>query len=157
MMKEKKNFFYVILVILLIASTIIIFTKGPNVGTYYSKGKIIRFTIEGTLDKKEVQAIVNEIWPGQDVVILNVEFFSNSASIKLRDYTPEELDQLVTKVNEYFSEDLTVDDFTQETVSNIRIRNIVEPYAIPTLLSLVLIMIFYSIRYQGTKEMLRID
>ena len=153
-MKKKSYVLYVIVVILLIASTIMVYTKGFNIGVYYAEGKSIRITTVNSIDMKEIKQIVSEIWKDQPFHLSKVELFDNSFAIKVFDYTDEDIETLVSKLNEKYSESLTKDSVVIEDVANVRVRHLLEPYAIPTMISLLLILMFYSIRYRGTKEMI---
>ncbi len=153
-MKKKSYILYVIVVILLIISTIIVYTKGFNIGIYYSEGESIRVTTVNSIDMKEIKQIVGEIWANQPYHVSKVELFDNSFAVKVLEHNDENIETLVSKINEKYSEELTTDDVVIEKVANVRVRHLLEPYAIPTMISLLLILMFYSIRYRGTKEMI---
>ena len=151
----KNKIIYGILAIIFITSIVITFVKGLNVDIYYGEGALITFTEKDTININDVREIAKEIW-GNDCIVQNMEFFNDSAEIKVREYNEEQLNQLKDKINEKYSSELKIEDFEIDHVSNVKIRTLVEPYIIPVGLSLLIIVLFYAIRYRGARKMLEL-
>ena len=143
------------LAIIFVVSLIMTAVKGLNVGTYYSEGYSIRFSIKDTINVEDVEQMAKDIW-GKDYLVQKLELFNDSVEIKVKDYTDEQLNQLKDRVNEKYSEELEITNLKIEQVSNIKIRNVIEPYIIPVILSLVIVLIFYAIRFRGARKMLEL-
>ena len=77
--------------------------------------------------------------------------FNDSVDIVVEQITDEEKEELINKINEKYGVSLTVDDLTINSNSNIRIRDLVKPFIIPTIISIILIGIVYLAIYR-TKE-----
>ena len=151
----KKTIIYVVCALLLIIDVIITATLGLNVSLYYGEGYTISFTEENNIDINEVKQIANEIL-GKDVVVRKMEFFNDSAKIKVTDTTDEQIQQLCDKINEKYSSEKEISDFKVEHVSNVKIRTIVEPYIAPVGISLLLVLTYFAIRYRGTRQMIEL-
>lgn len=154
--KKFKLALYILLVAIFIASIIVTIVKGLNVGTNYSEGTLVKFSISGQdLEINDIKPIAEEIWPGQKLRIEKVELFNDSISIKVEDYKDEDLQTLCDKLNEKYSKELKTDsDFYVEHTSNVRLRNLILPYILPIGISALLIIAYYAIRFKGTREML---
>lgn len=151
----KNKIIYGVLAIIFITSIVITFVKGVNVNIYYGEGELITFTEKDKIDINEIREIAKEIW-GNNCTVQNMEFFNDSAVIKVREYNEEQLNQLKDKINEKYSSELKIEDFEIEHVSNVKIRTLVEPYIIPVGLSLLIIILFYAVRYRGARKMLEL-
>ncbi len=154
-MEKAKKICYIVLAIIFIAAIIITIAKGLNVGLAYGEGKTIKFAVTGEeVEVADVKKITDEVFPNRKVLIEKLELFNDSCSIKVKDFSDEELQQLAEKINERYGSELTVDNFFLDQVANVRLRTLITPYILPIGLSLLLIVAYYAIRYKGTKEML---
>lgn len=149
----NKKILYIVCVALLVINIIITATIGLRVNLYYGEGYTITFTQENKIEMSEIKSIAKEIW-GKDFVTRKVEFFNDSVKIKVKEVSNEQVQQLCDKINEKYSSELTVDDFRQEHISNVRILSLVEPYIVPIGISILLVMMYLAIRFRGTKQML---
>ena len=73
--------------------------------------------------------------------------------IKVKSASDEQLNNLCTKLNEKYSSNLTTDDLEVNYEANVKIRNIVEPYVIPVGISIIFVLVYFAIRFRGSKEM----
>ena len=154
-MEKAKKICYIVLAVIFIAAIIITIAKGLNVGLAYGEGATIKFAVTGEeVEPADVKVMTDEVFPGRKVLIEKLELFNDSCSIKVKDYTDEELQKLVEKINEKYGSELKVDDFYVDRVPNVRLRTLITPYILPIGLSLLLIVGYYAIRYKGTKEMI---
>lgn len=149
----KKKILYIVCAVLLVINIIVTATVGMRVSLYYGEGYTITFTQENKIEMSDIKSIAKEIW-GKDFVTRKVEFFEDSVKIKVKEVNDEQVQRLCDKINEKYSSELTVNDFRQEHVSNVRILSLVEPYIIPIGISILLVMSYLAIRYRGTKQML---
>lgn len=149
----KKKILYIVCAVLLVINIIITASIGLRVNLYYGEGYTITFTQENKIEMSDIKSIAKEIW-GKDFVTRKVEFFEDSVKIKVKEVNNEQVQKLCDKINEKYSSELTVDNFRQEHVSNVRILSLVEPYIIPIGISILLVMMYLAIRYRGTKQMI---
>ena len=152
----KKKIAYILLAIIIIASIIVTAVKGLNVDLYYNNGTLITFNVGTEIDLNDIKSIAKEVWPNKTTISQQVELFGDSASIKVQDPTDDELNDLCTKLNDKYSKELKTSNLTVEYVSNVKLRNIVEPYLIPMGLTILLVVSYYAIRFKGAKQMLEL-
>lgn len=153
-MSKKSKILCVILVIIFIAAIISTAIRGLNVSLEYAEGTSIVFDLGKQYDKKDIKQIAKEIWPNESIFVQKVEVYDESVLIKVSQVNDEQLDNLATKINEKYGLELKKEDFTILYNSNNKIRDIVKPYIIPLIIATALIVVYYSIRFKGVKEIL---
>lgn len=150
----KNKILYIILAIVFIIALILTATIGLRVDLSYGEGTEIALSIDKNIDIKEINQIAEEIWKSANVQ--SVEFLGDSAIIKVKEASNEEIETLRSKINEKYETELTEENMSVNHVSNIKLRNIIGPYIIPVGLSTLLILGYYAIRYKGAKKMLNL-
>lgn len=153
-MSKKSKILCVILVIIFIAAIISTAIRGLNVSMEYAEGTSIVFDLGKQYDKKDIKQIAKEIWTNQSIFVQKVEVYDESVLIKVSQVNDEQLDNLATKINEKYGLELKKENFTILYNSNNKIRDIVKPYIIPLIIATALIVVYYSIRFKGVKEIL---
>ena len=151
----KNKTLYILIAVLLVISIIITAVAGLKVDLYLGEGYNITVTEKDTVEVNEIKQIAKEVW-GSDVLVQKIEFFDDSVVIKVKEVDDEKLTQLKDKLNEKYSSELETSSFNVEHVSNIKLRRVIEPYIIPMVLSTLLIMGFYAIRYRGARRMMEL-
>lgn len=155
-MNKKNKIICIILVIIFIASIITTGIIGLNVGAEYLGGTSITIDLKKEYESKDIKNIVKEIWKDESILIQKVEVYDESVSIKVSSASDEQLEELLSKVNEKYKLELTKDDLTIFYNSNVKLRDIVIPYIIPIIITTGLIVVYYSIRFRGVKEILEL-
>lgn len=149
----KKKFIYGLLAIVLLVDIIITAVVGLRVSLYYGEGYTISFSEKSTIEKADIEQIAKDVFE-KDYLVQNVEFYNDSALIKVKNVSDEQLSNLATKLNEKYSSTIESSDLKVEHVQNVKIRSIVEPYVLPLIIATLLILAFYAVRYRGSKQML---
>lgn len=149
----KKKIIYGLLAIVLLVDIIITAVVGLRVSLYYGEGYTISFSEKSTIEKSDIEQIAKDVFK-KDYLVQNVEFYNDSALIKVKNVSDEQLSNLATKLNEKYSSTLESSDLKVEHVQNVKIRSIVEPYVLPLIIATLLILVFYAVRYRGSKQML---
>lgn len=155
-MNKRNKIICIILVIIFIAAIIVTGVKGLNVDINYAEGTSIVFDIGKQFELSDVENMVDEIWQGDSAVVQKVEIYDESVLIKVRSFTDEQLDSLANKLNEKYDLGFTRNDFTILYNSNLKLREVIRPYVIPIIIATALIVVYYSIRYRGVKEILEL-
>ncbi len=155
-MNKKNKIICIILVIIFIASIITTGIIGLNVGAEYLGGTSITIDLKKEYESKDIKNIVKEIWKDESILIQKVEVYDESVSIKVSSASDEQLEELLSKINEKYKLELTKDDLTIFYNSNVKLRDIVIPYIIPIIITTGLIVVYYSIRFRGVKEILEL-
>ncbi len=136
------------IILLIIAGIVIVALKGINVSLILQQHESINLLIGKPVEIKDVQNICNEVFANKRVIVRKLELFGDSVNIISESITDEEKSNLITKINEKYETDFTVDDVNIEKNSNIRVRDLVRPYVLPVMLSFVLIVAYIIIRFR---------
>lgn len=155
-MSKKSKILCVILAVIFIAAIISTAIRGLKVDINYSEGVTMVLDIRKEFETKDVRDIAKEIWSGKDVLVQKVEVYDESVSVKVPELNEEQINNFVTKINEKYQLELTSADVSVLYNSNERLRNIVRPYIIPLIIATALIVVYYSIRFKGVKEILNL-
>ena len=155
-MSKKSKIICIILVIIFIASIITTGIIGLNVGVEYLGGTSITIDLKKEYESKDIKNIVKEVWKNESVLVQKVEVYNESVSIKVSNASDEQLEELINKVNEKYELELTKNDLIIFYNSNVKLRDIVLPYIIPMIITTGLIVVYYSIRFRGIKEILEL-
>ena len=153
-MSKKSKIIGIILIIIFIIAIVLTGIRGLNVDLNYSEGTSILFNLEQEYNTKDIETIAREVWTDGQIVVQKVEVYDESVLIKVSYANEENLQMLLDKINEKYSLELELSDITVEYNSNVKIRDMVRPYIVPMLIATALIVVYYSIRFRGVKEIL---
>ena len=148
-----KKVIYAILICIIIAGIVIIATMGLNADIIYSKNVELDIYIGKTIDIKDIKNIVNEVFPGERVVVQEIELFQDMVSIKLADKRSEDelntkIDELNSKINEKYGTEIKTEDVSIMHNPKVKLSSILMPYVYTLGISLVIILIYVGIRYR---------
>lgn len=153
-MSKKSKIISIILIIVFIIAIVLTGIRGLNVDLNYAEGVSILFNLDQQFNTKDIENIAREIWPEGKIIVQKVEVYDETALIKVSSVNDEQLTNLVNKINEKYALELEQSDITVQYNSNVQIRDIVSPYIVPMLITTALIVLYYSIRFRGVKEIL---
>ena len=153
-MSKKSKIISIILIIIFIIAIVLTGIRGLNVDLNYSEGVSILFNLNRQFNAKDIESLAREIWPDGQIIVQKVEVYDETALIKVSSVNDENLQSLVDKVNEKYGLELQLSDISVQYNSNVQIRDIVRPYIVPMLITTALIVLYYSIRFRGVKEIL---
>jgi hypothetical protein len=154
--KKAKIIAYVILVIIIIAGIIVFKIRGLNRELDYSDRQEITISTSNELDISKIKEIAKDVLGEKTVEVRKVERFGNSVEIISTTITDEEKENIVSKINEEYSEEIENDDITVVSISKNRIKDIVKPYVLPIAITFVVVLIYFIIIYHkiGLKEVI---
>jgi len=153
-MSKKSKIISIILIIIFIIAIVLTGIRGLNVDLNYSEGVSILFNLNQQFNTKDIESLAREVWPDGQIIVQKVEVYDETALIKVSSVNDENLQSLVDKVNEKYGLELQLSDISVQYNSNVQIRDIVSPYIVPMLITTALIVLYYSIRFRGVKEIL---
>ncbi|MFR0822934.1 MAG: hypothetical protein ACLU84_01010 [Clostridia bacterium] len=143
-----KKTIQAIITFLLIAGILILCIMGLNVGLTYAQSKQVDIYIGKTFDTQEIEQIVKEVTNESFVVIQKVELYEDMVSITTKELSQEQLEAINQKINEKYSIENKIEDLTIVDNAKIRGRDVIKPYILPILITLVIIAIYAAIRYR---------
>ena len=148
-----KKVIYAILICLIIAGIVIIATVGLKADIIYSKNVELDIYLGKSFEIKDIQSIVNEVFPKERAIIQEIELFGDTVSITLEDNRTEEelnskIEELNKKINEKYELENEAKDITVTHNPKIKLSSILMPYVYSLGISLVIILIYVGIRYR---------
>ena len=76
-----------------------------------------------------------------------VEVYNETVSIFAKDITEEQRQTIITKINEKYGLELKAEDSEFITVPHTRLRDILKPYAMPLIITTIIILVYVGIKY----------
>lgn len=136
------------IILLIIAGIVVVALKGVKVSLILQQHEEINIYIGKPTDIQDMKSICKEVFKDKRFIVRDLDIFTDAYSINVESVINEEKDELISKVNEKFGVNITTDDISEKTVSNIRVRDIVKPYVKPALISAVLMAVYVVIRFR---------
>lgn len=155
-MSKRNKIICSVLVIIFIIAIVVTGVIGLNVGTEYTGGTTITFDLKKQYKSNEISDIAKEIWNKEQILIQKVEVYKESVAIKVSSVNDEQLENLANKINEKYEAELKKEDLHVTYNANVRLRDIITPYIIPLIIATGLIVVYYSIRFRGVREILEL-
>ncbi len=148
-----KKIVYAILICIIIAGIVVIATVGLKADIIYSKNVELDVYVGETFERKDIENIVNEVFPNERVIINEIEMFGDMFSVTLADTRTEDelnskVEELVTKVNEKYETELETSDIEIRHNPKAKLSSIILPYAVTIGISMLLILVYVGIRYR---------
>lgn len=148
-----KKVIYAILICVIIAGIVIIATVGLKADIIYSKNVGIEIFVDKVFDRADIEAIVEEVFPGERVIIQEVALFQDTVEITLEDNRTEDelnakIEELNTKINEKYEVNNSTDDIVVTHNSRVRLSSLLVPYAVSLGIGVVIMLIYVGIRYR---------
>lgn len=146
--KMKNKILYIIMAIIIIAGIVVGCTAKFKFSLAYDDSNRIEVYIGKDYIKSDVESIAKEVFGTNDVLIQKIEFFNDSVAITVRESNDEQLNNLVTKINEKYETSLTKDDLTVVEIPHYRGRDLMANYVWPIAISAALIIVYEAIRFR---------
>lgn len=144
----KIKILYIFIAIVIIAGIVVGCTAKFKFSLAYDDSNRIEVYIGKDYTKSDVKSIAKEVFGTNDVLIQKIEFFNDSVAITVRESNDEQLNNLVTKINEKYETSLTKDDLTVVEIPHYRGRDLMANYVWPIAISAVLIILYELIRFR---------
>ena len=148
-MKQKniKIITIAIMALIILAGIVVTGIFGFNKELRYSQAKSFDIYIQQQVDLKKIKEIVNENLDWADNIVQTVEIYQDLITIKAKEITDEQKNNIVNKVKENYEFTQTAEDTTINTVSGTKFIDIYKKYIVPFAISAVLVLIYMAIRY----------
>lgn len=139
------------LILIIIAGIVVVALKGVNVSLLYEQHESINLVVGKEININDIKDICKQVFNNKDVLVRKLELFDDAANINVESMTDEEKQNLVTKVNEKYGTEFTVESISVNTNPKIRIRDIVRPYIVPLVIVTIAIVAYMVIRFRKIK------
>ena len=138
---DSKKIITIIAILIIIAGVIVTAVFGFNISLQYSKHKQLDIGIGKEFDNGDIYSIAKEVVNDQ-VIVQKLEIYEDAVSIGVKDITDEQLEQLLTKINEKYETSNKKEDVQITEIPNVRLRELIKPYITPVIVSFVLTVIY---------------
>ncbi len=162
---KLKNIIYIIICLIIVAGIVVWKTAGFNMELQYSSRKQIELTNKTGIEISDIKKMVSEVLGNTRFIVQPVETFGNAVSIVAEDMTEEQKNSIVEKFNEkYYSEDsseedkessdkssdkkIDNDDIKIVSIPFTRVKDVIKPYILPGIITLVLVTMYFTIRFR---------
>ena len=146
MLKNKKTLpILIILLIIIIAGILITSIKGLNYGLVYGNNTTIKMTLNTNNQISELKDIIIQVFGNNK--LQQVDNKEDSFIIYVKQADTEKVNSFISNVNEKFQTTITADDLEIKNNPKLSGYDLVKPYILPSVLSLALILVYFTIRY----------
>lgn len=149
---ENKKILIIAILIIIVAGIIFLAVKGFNKGIIYDSATRIECYIPSGYEKADIENITNETFSNKNVKVQDIEKLNQIVSIKIKDYSEEELENFKTKISEKYGIDKDKLEIYEIKVPTTRISTIVKPYVLPVSIVTVLSLVYIALRNIKSKE-----
>ena len=144
---ENKKILYILIAIIIIIGAIVCKVKGFNIESAYKQRQEIVLSQALEIEVSKVEEIAKEILGDKYLRVQKVEQFGNAVEISATEITEEEKEKIVSKVNETYNEDIKNENIDIISVPNTKIRDILKPYILPTIITFSACLLYFVIIY----------
>lgn len=149
---ENKKILIIAILIIIVAGIIFLAVKGFNKGIIYDSAIRIECYIPSGYEKADIENITNETFSNKNVTVQDIEKLNQMVSIKIKDYSEEELENFKTKISEKYEIDKDKLEIYEIKIPTTRISTIVKPYVLPVSIVTVLSLVYIALRNIKSKE-----
>lgn len=143
----KKKILIAVMACIIIVGFAMIGFVGLNFDINYTANKEIDIYLGTQFEISDIRGLVKEVIGNERAVIQKVELYEEIVSIKVKEISDEQIEQLLTKINEKYNLEIKKDDITITNNPNLRGRELVKPYILPIAISVVLVLVYAGIKF----------
>ncbi len=157
-MKTKNIILYVIVCLIIIAGVWVWDAKGFNKELQYSSRYEIFLSTHSEINVNDVKEIASQVLEKTRHTVQKTEIFGNAVTIVSEKMTEEQKNKIIEEFNKkYQDSELTSDNVDIIYIPFTRINDIVKHYIVPGIISTVIVLIYFVIRFiksLGWKEVI---
>lgn len=150
-----KKIMTIIILLIFVSGIVMLAVKGFNKGIVYQKATKIECNIAKGYNKNDIEEVAKEVFSDKNIVVQEVEKLNQVFSVKIKNYTEEELENFETKVAEKYGIDKENLTTHKIEIPATRIKDLVLPYVFPVSLVTILAVIYVGIRNVKNKDMIK--
>lgn len=147
---KKKNIKIIAIAIMslvILAGIVVVGIFGFNKELRYGQGQVINVYVEQMVDVTNIKKLVNECLAGKNNMVQTVEIYQDYVTIKAKEITEEQKNNIVNKLKENYEFSQTAEDTTIENVAATKYIDIYKKYIVPFAVSGVIVLAYIVIRY----------
>ena len=144
---KKRLIVLVIALVIIIAGLVMIFTKGFNLGDEYGQYTMINIYMTDPSNIEDVRQIADEVIEG-DFTVSYTDEFNDTASIKVKSITDEQVSSLKEKLKAKYSFEDVDNNVIAINVPSANLYDLVKVYIAPIIIALALSLIYFVIAFR---------
>ena len=133
--------------LVILAGIVVVGIFGFNKELRYGQGQVINVYVEQMVDVTNIKKLVNECLAGKTNMVQTVEIYQDYVTIKAKEITEEQKNNIVNKLKENYEFSQTAEDTTIENVAATKYIDIYKKYIVPFAVSGVIVLAYIVIRY----------
>ena len=145
---SKNKIIYIITAIIILAGIIVGATLKFNFSLEYRESVRIDIYLANKFDSKDIKEISKEVFTGQDIIVEQIEVFGDMVGITVDTASEEQIDMLINKINEKYNSEILKQDIKIVSLPHMRLSDLLGKYAMPILISMIVVLAYMSIRYR---------
>ena len=145
--KNIKIIAIAIMSLVILAGIVVVGIFGFNKELRYGQGQVINVYVEQMVDVTNIKKLVNECLAGKTNMVQTVEIYQDYVTIKAKEITEEQKNNIVNKLKENYEFSQTAEDTTIENVAATKYIDIYKKYIVPFAVSGVIVLAYIVIRY----------
>lgn len=175
---ENKKIIIFGLALLILSGIIVVMLKGFNVSLDLQSHDTLKFVFSQKFEKNDVENVCKEVFKNKKYKIKTVEVFTDAVYIISPSITDDEKTALLEKLNDLYktekdtveenaSNEETIEEAEEKTIydeleegkdfnfysdAKVRIRDIVKPYIVPSIISAIIICIYVALKYRKIND-----
>ncbi len=136
------------LILIIVAGIVVVALKGVNVSLLFEQHESVNLVIGKEVNIKDINDMCKEVFKDKKVIVRKVELFDDAVNINVESMTDEEKQSVVEKVNEKYGTEFSAETISVKSNPKVRIRDIVRPYIVPLVISIIAIVAYMVIRFR---------
>jgi preprotein translocase subunit SecF len=175
---ENKKIIIFGLALLILSGIIVVMLKGFNVSLDLQSHDTLKFVFRQKFEKNDLENDCKEVYKNKKYKIKTVEVFTDAVYIISPSITDDEKTALLEKLNDLYktekdtveenaSNEETIEEAEEKTIydeleegkdfnfysdAKVRIRDIVKPYIVPSIISAIIICIYVALKYRKLND-----
>ena len=151
---KLNKIFIAIMIVIILAGIIVTAIYGFNKAIVFKKSTKIEVNIPKGYEKEDIKQISKEVFSDKNVLIQDIEKTNQVVSIRIKNYTEDELNNFKAKIAEKYEIEQDKLSVYEVDVPETRISTIVLPYVLPVSLTTVLSVVYIALK-NIKKDMLK--
>ena len=147
-MKQKniKIISIAIVALIILAGIVVVGIYGFKKELRFEQSQSIDVYVGQSVDESKIKGIVHDVL-GTNSMIQTIEIYKDMVTIRAKEITDEQKNNIVNKIKENYEFEQTAEDTTINVIPATRIIDMYKKYIIPFVISGVLVLIYMIIRY----------
>lgn len=148
----NKKIIYGILALIVLVGAVLVVTIGLKLDMKNDANTKIYVYIGKEFDNNDIEQIAKETFETDTAIVQKVEIYNEMALITIKEQNTENINEKIeslnSKINEKYGLENKKEDIVINNETKINMYSVIKPYILPMLISLIVILVYFSIIYR---------